>query len=267
MNDSLYETDESLRRGMYYEIQDYIAINQMPVAQIGYLNSPRIHSYEITNIPFNPLDRLYFYPSKWDPDTDGDGLIDSKESHIYFTDSHDNDTDNDGLSDGEEINTYFTNPNESDSDEDGIPDGWEVFHSLNPLYDDASPDNDNDGLSNLEEYYYNTDPNDSDSDDDNLLDGEEVVLGSDGYVTDPNDPDCDIDNFNDGEEAERGTNPLDPHDFPTFWTDYSEYIWSISLGIVGAISTGIIGRILSKRKKKKKILKDIIKTDFPNKVD
>ncbi len=267
MNESLYEPVESVRREMYYQIQEYIALNLMPFAPIGYSFSPCIHSYEIKNIPFNPQDKLYFYPCEWDPDTDEDGIIDSKENYLYFTDSNDNDTDNDGLSDGEEINTYFTNPNNLDSDEDTMPDGWEVFHSLNPLIDDTSFDGDNDGLSNLEEFIYNTDPNDSDSDDDSLLDGEEVVLGSDGYVTDPNNPDSDNDSFSDGEEADKGTNPLDPHDFPTFWTDYSEYIWSISLGIVGAISTGIIGKILSKRKKKKKIPKDIAKTDSPNKVD
>lgn len=252
MNESLYQNDESIRRDMFYQMQDYIALNLMPIALIGYTTSPKVHSYEIKNIPFNPLDVLYFYPCKWDPDTDGDGIIDSKEISIYLTDSNDNDTDNDGLSDGEEINTYFTNPNELDSDEDSIPDGWEVFYGLNPLFDDSSRDIDNDGLSNLEEYIYTTDPNDSDSDNDTLLDGEEVVLGSDGYVTDPNDPDSDDDTFNDGVEAEKGTNPLDPHSFPTFWTEYSEQIWQIGFGIAGALATAIFGVIFTKRKKKKK---------------
>ncbi|MHA1646903.1 MAG: ABC transporter substrate-binding protein [Promethearchaeota archaeon] len=254
MNESLYEPVESVRREMYYQIQEYIALNLMPFAQIGFKYSPSIHSYKIKNMPFNPLNKLYFYMCGWDPDTDEDGIIDSKETHLYFTDSNDNDTDNDGLSDGEEINTYFTNPNELDSDEDGMPDGWEVSHRLNPLSDDASPDIDNDGLTNLEEFIYNTDPNDSDSDNDGLLDGEEVVLGSDGYITDPNNSDCDNDTFSDGEEAERETDPLNSHDFPTFWTDYSETIIGIGAGIVGAIFSTLIGIIFKKRKKKKEKL-------------
>ncbi|MCK5158683.1 MAG: hypothetical protein KAR08_05980, partial [Candidatus Heimdallarchaeota archaeon] len=204
MNDSLYEPVESARREMYYQMQEYIATNLMPFAQLGFQTVSGIHSYEIKNLPFPPINKFYFYSCEWDPDTDGDGIIDSKETHIYFTDSNNEDTDNDGLFDGEEINTYLTNPNEVDSDEDTIPDGWEVTHSLNPLSDDASLDIDNDGLSNLDEYIYDTDPNDSDSDDDGLLDGEEILI----YGTDPDRYDTDNDNYSDYEEIEEGTNPL-----------------------------------------------------------
>ncbi len=40
----------------------------------------------------------------------------------------------------------------SDTDNDGMPDEWEVAHGLNPLVNDASLDNDNDGITNINQY-------------------------------------------------------------------------------------------------------------------
>ncbi|OGV65959.1 MAG: hypothetical protein A3K19_03405 [Lentisphaerae bacterium RIFOXYB12_FULL_65_16] len=62
------------------------------------------------------------------------------------------DHDNDGLSDGDEINTYSTNPDDADSDDDGVPDGFEVANGTNPNQNDATGDQDGDGLNNLDEY-------------------------------------------------------------------------------------------------------------------
>ena len=59
-------------------------------------------------------------------DIDGDGLSNSDETTIHFTDPNDADSDDDGLSDGDEVNVYSTNPNNSDSDGDGFYDGDEV---------------------------------------------------------------------------------------------------------------------------------------------
>jgi len=75
---------------------------------------------------------------------------------------------------------------------------------------DPGRDNDDDGLSNVEELLiHSTDPNDEDSDDDGILDGEEVIEGADGYITDPNDNDSDDDGLLDGVEVlTYGTNPL-----------------------------------------------------------
>ena len=47
----------------------------------------------------------------------------------------------------------------ADADHDGMPDGWEVANGLNPNSDaDAALDDDEDGLSNQEEYLSGTDP-------------------------------------------------------------------------------------------------------------
>ena len=49
---------------------------------------------------------------------------------------------------------------EFDADSDGIPNGWEQAHGLDPLDpDDASADNDGDGMGNLQEYLAGTNPN------------------------------------------------------------------------------------------------------------
>ncbi|MDP6893715.1 MAG: hypothetical protein QF731_11140, partial [Verrucomicrobiota bacterium] len=46
-----------------------------------------------------------------------------------------------------------------DSDNDGIPDNWEIANGLDPLSaNDATVDTDQDGLSNLAEFYAGTDP-------------------------------------------------------------------------------------------------------------
>lgn len=71
-------------------------------------------------------------------DTDGDGLGDSQEVNIYFTDSENPDTDEDGLSDSKEL-VMRTDPLAPDSDGDGIWDGDEVAAGTDPLNDDVIP--------------------------------------------------------------------------------------------------------------------------------
>jgi len=114
-----------------------------------------------------------------------------------------------------------------------MPDGWEVQYGLNATdSSDADLDNDDDMLSNLEEYQQGTDPTDSDSDDDQMPDGWEVQYGlnatdsSDAYLdadsdgltnideywrgTDPTDSDSDDDGISDGLEVNKyKTDPLD----------------------------------------------------------
>ena len=90
---------------------------------------------------------------------------------------------------------------EIDSDGDGLPDSWELVHELNPFsmlspehmisrYDpawanlpiagettDATGDLDDDGLSNLYEYWAHTNPRKTDTDSDGIVDGEEDFDG------------------------------------------------------------------------------------------
>jgi predicted outer membrane repeat protein len=144
---------------------------------------------------------LSFAPSGCDPDTDNDGLTDSRELQIG-TDPNDVDTDDDGLQDGSEVKVYFTDPLNPDTDEDDLTDGDEI--SL-----------------------YLTLPNNSDTDGDGLGDGEEL----DPYDTDPLVADTDGDGINDGDEVDTGSDPLNPLDPSCSYT--------IASGDVPALISGL----------------------------
>ncbi len=96
-------------------------------------------------------------------DSDGDGLTDWEEIHIYGTDPYNPDTDGDGLTDYEEIYIYGTDPLNPDTDFDGLTDGAELL-------------------------VYGTDPLNPDTDGGGVRDGHEVI--EDG--TDPLDPTDDL---------------------------------------------------------------------------
>jgi len=107
------------------------------------------------------------------------------------------DTDNDLLGDS----------CDSDDDNDGLSDLDEAIHGTNPL----NPDSDLDELTDGDEVnIHGTDPLDDDSDNDNLLDGEEINT----YGTLPNNSDTDGDGADDGVEVSAGTDPLDDTSFP-----------------------------------------------------
>jgi len=97
---------------------------------------------------------------------------------------------------------------DGDTDGDNIPDQWEYDHGLNP--DDAfdgGTDNDNDGLTNAQEYTTGSNLNDADSDDDGLVDGDEVARG-----TSPVNGDTDGDGLPDAFEVAAGLDPLNGAD-------------------------------------------------------
>jgi hypothetical protein len=144
-------------------------------------------------------------------DTDGDGLKDGEEVHIYHTDPTDPDTDNDGLWDGwhddndnqqwdanEEkgelgdlttgLGGYGTFPTVWDTDGDGVNDGDEIEYIGDIDWDQ---DGDNSQI-------------DSDSDDDDIIDGnEKYKWDSDGdSYCNANDKDADGDGLLDGIEDE-----------------------------------------------------------------
>lgn len=103
------------------------------------------------------------------------------------------DSDGDGLNDLFELNKTLTDPNNPDTDGNGIS--------------DADEDNDNDGLTNIEEQEAGTNPQYKDTDHDGLNDIDELKQG-----TDPLNADTDGDGYEDGFEIEIGTNPLDKND-------------------------------------------------------
>ncbi len=100
-----------------------------------------------------------------------------------------------------------------DANNDGIPDAWFTLHNLSS----AQGDNDGDGLTNRQEFYYGTLPNNPDSDGDGARDNFEVL---------------------------RFTNPRDAQNFPTLVTlptpligDFDgnglRDLWELSTGFTG----------------------------------
>jgi arylsulfate sulfotransferase len=125
-----------------------------------------------------------------------------------------------------------------DTDSDGVPDYQDnCVHTPNgvlipgtggnsqvdtdgdALGDACDPDDDNDGLTDAQELALGTAPLLADTDGDGLSDSNEVSAGDPlaydiGLDTDPNDDDTDDDWIKDGVEVSRGTDPVDPADFP-----------------------------------------------------
>lgn len=163
-----------------------------------------IDGEEVKKIGTNPLS----------PDTDGDGLTDKEEVITYGTKPTVADTDADGLTDGEEVKKYGTKPLDNDTDKDALLDGDEVkMTKTNPLLTDTDGDFIPDGAEVKE---YQTDPLKVDTDGDGLDDGLEVYL----HKTDPLVVDTDQDELTDFEEVTKyKTNPLDPNTDADCWPD------------------------------------------------
>lgn len=90
-------------------------------------------------------------------DSDGDGLYDSEELTIYFSDPTDADSDDDGLNDGEEVQVHGTDPTLADTDADGLNDRDEIVVHLT---DPKQADSDADGFSDFTEINAGSDPRD-----------------------------------------------------------------------------------------------------------
>ncbi|MGC8913898.1 MAG: hypothetical protein ACP5LE_08280, partial [Thermoplasmata archaeon] len=97
-----------------------------------------------------------------------------------------------------------------DSDGDLMQDIWEWTHGLNWRKNDSLEDPDNDGLKNIEEYYYGTHPQLRDTDGDGLTDGEEVQH----YLLSPFNPDVDGDGLQDGTEV------YNLYYYGTYWLNF-----------------------------------------------
>ncbi len=125
-------------------------------------------------------------------DSDGDGIPDNEE--VGYEPSAATDTDGDGIinaldedDDNDNLPTLLegainTNPLEKDTDGDGIDDATEVGDNTGvPLDTDndklinaIDPDDDNDGLTTLDEIALKTNPLKKDTDGDGIEDGEEI---------------------------------------------------------------------------------------------
>jgi len=111
-------------------------------------------------------------------------------------------------------------------DNDSLDDAWEIlyFNHLESLPED---DNDNDGLSNIEEYELGTNPTTEDTDDDGYNDADEVSAGSepsnseslpldtDGdFISNVTDTDDDNDGYSDVDELANETDSLSAASIP-----------------------------------------------------
>ncbi len=97
----------------------------------------------------------------------------------------------------------------TDDDNDGMPTIYELLYPafLDPNDNtDAAKDQDNDGLTNLEEYQNGTQPDNPDTDDDGLSDGTEIKTTFTRALV----SDTDEDGLNDSQEGTAGTDPLNP---------------------------------------------------------
>ncbi|MHA1460538.1 MAG: zinc-ribbon domain-containing protein, partial [Promethearchaeota archaeon] len=126
-----------------------------------------------------------------------------------------------------------------------MPDFWEYNNGLELTVNDASLDEDNDELSNLNEYQAQTDPNNPDTDADGLFDGLEIST----YFTDPLNPDTDGDGYSDGIEVQWGTDPLDPK------ISLNTVFFNIAGIAILASSSYLVARTTLTNKKQKAITK------------
>ena len=112
-----------------------------------------------------PLDATEWFDTDFDgignntdDDDDGDGVLDSNDDLPL---DPTNDSDDDGV-----VNNMDPWPNNTlysiDSDSDGMPDAWETRYGLNPNdHSDATSDQDNDGVTALDEFLAGTIPSGS----------------------------------------------------------------------------------------------------------
>ncbi|MEW6158499.1 MAG: putative Ig domain-containing protein [Verrucomicrobiota bacterium] len=94
---------------------------------------------EIGQVPENSFPAYQVDAVRMQPDADGDLIPDYDER------------------------VAGTNPQSSDTDGDGLPDGWEVENQLDPNKADGSSDPDQDGFTNLQEYWAAVNPRDKNS--------------------------------------------------------------------------------------------------------
>lgn len=117
-----------------------------------------------------------------------------------------------------------------------------------------SPDDDVDGLTNLEEELILTDPRNQDTDGDGVNDRDEIYYDGNasfnpynwvahtGTDLDPRLWDTDNDDFSDGEELRLGTNPIDGNDFPQIPASSTTGLIVLTTAMAAAAITALYNR-------------------------
>jgi hypothetical protein len=138
---------------------------------------------------------------------------------------------------------FFGQQSNADVDEDDLPKLYEDFYSdflsdSNPA--DAAEDEDEDGLSNLEEFEAGTDPTLKDTDGDGLWDEAELALGSDPFKKD-----SDLDGLEDGAEVNvHGSSPVLADTDGDYFRDKYEIDNGSLPGNAGSTPGGVIVEVL-----------------------
>ena len=117
---------------------------------------------------FNTSDEEFYYI-----DSDNDGLVNILE---YYSNWRTPEQSTESvIGSALSMDSIGSSPLKPDSDRDLLLDGFEAFFGLSPTQaDDNTSDDDNDGLTNLQEQIYGCDPFKGDSDGDGVTDGFEV---------------------------------------------------------------------------------------------
>ena len=178
-------------------------------------NCPTVPNADQANADGDALgDACDACPNDPDNDADGDGVCGDVDNCPAAANADQADSDGDGLG-----NVCDACPGDANNDVDGdgvcgdvdnCPSDANADQANNDgdaLGDVCDPDDDNDGLTDVDEAALGTDPNNADTDGDGLTDAEEVSLAAGGDCPDPLDEDSDDDTLPDGQEIDDGSDP------------------------------------------------------------
>jgi hypothetical protein len=169
-------------KGRLYDASSFAADLGEPVSSIfsGITQNQTVPWFTFSTDP-SVLDFSSFHGDGWTYGLFGEQQVLHAQASPSFKHPKDpeSDPDQDGLSTYVEVLVHRTNPQARDTDQDLVPDAVEIDLGRDPLvYNDPSEDDDDDGVSNFEEYLNGTDPNNPDGDNDRVPDAIEIAIGS-----------------------------------------------------------------------------------------
>jgi hypothetical protein len=114
-----------------------------------------------------------------------------------------------------------------DNDQDRLYDNWEAFYGLDSTSpNDSNADNDNDILTNYDEFWVGSSPTNADSDGDGIPDGAEFAYGLNALDAADAQADFDNDGFSNLEEYEAGSDLTDSEDIPPQIASRTPGVWA-----------------------------------------